>query len=182
MCVFAAQLGEDDSRHFQTDLEEPELSEFYEENPPRDESWKYTLWEERSCETGWWWPGWTFDGEFWFHWAFHSLKVNIIKSGLPWRAWKKRIISVHSGFCCSQVNLCDAKQKHKNRREFRGFSFHAVSVCSEGCCSTDDSLKTFTAFIFFKWRPWGHSLGQHPKDKGQTCSAWAAGDESSTSC
>lgn len=87
-----------DSLHPQINLEGPVLSAFYEENPPGDESWEYTLWQGRSCETGWFWPGWTFDGELWFHWAFHSLKVNIIKSGLPWRVWHMIIISVRSGF------------------------------------------------------------------------------------
>lgn len=79
---YTAQWGWD-SLHPQINLEGPALSAFYEENPPGDESWEYSQWQGRSCETGWFWPGLTFDGELWFHWAFHSLKVNIIKSGLP---------------------------------------------------------------------------------------------------
>lgn len=65
---YTAQWGWD-SLHPQINLEGPVLSAFYEENPPGDESWEYTLWQGRSCESGWFWPGWTFDGELWFHWA-----------------------------------------------------------------------------------------------------------------
>lgn len=81
--MFLLQWGWD-SLHPQIKLESSVLSAFYEENPPGDESWEYTLRHGRSCETGWFWSGWTFVGEFWFHWAFLSVKVNIIKSGLTW--------------------------------------------------------------------------------------------------
>lgn len=73
-----------DSLHPQINLEGPALSAFYEENPPGDESWEYSQWQGRSCETGWFCPGWTFDGELWFHCAFHSLKGNTINPGLPY--------------------------------------------------------------------------------------------------
>lgn len=114
-----------DSLHPQINLEGPVLSAFYEENPPGDESWEYTLWQGRSCETGWFWPGWTFDGELWFHWAFHSLKVNIIKSGLPWRIWHMIIISVHSVFTAIKLTFL-MQNKRLGAAEFGSVYFHTV--------------------------------------------------------
>lgn len=114
-----------DSLHPQINLEGPVLSAFYEENPPGDESWEYTLWQGRSCETGWFWPGWTFDGELWFHWAFHSLKVNIIKSGLPWRIWHMIIISVRSGFTAIKLTFL-MQNKRRGAVEFGSVYFHTV--------------------------------------------------------
>lgn len=107
----------------QTNLEELVLSAFYEENPPGDESWKYSLWQERSCETGRWWPGWTFDGELWFHWAFYFLKVNIIKSGLPWRVWNKIIISGHSGFAAVKWTFVMQNKSIRTTKNLEVFLF-----------------------------------------------------------
>lgn len=114
-----------DSLHPQINLEGPVLSAFYEENPPGDESWEYTLWQGRSCETGWFWPGWTFDGELRFHWAFHSLKVNIIKSGLPRRLWHMIIISVHSGYTAIKLTFL-MQNKRLGAAELGSVYFHTV--------------------------------------------------------
>lgn len=88
-----------DSLHPQINLEGPALSAFYEENPPGDESWEYSQWQGRSCETGWFWPGWTFDGELWFHCAFHSLKGNTINPGLPYSI-------LHGNYFAPQQSRC----------------------------------------------------------------------------
>lgn len=49
-CAFTT-LNED-----QINLERAALSAVYEENPPGHESWEYSQRQERSCETGWFWP------------------------------------------------------------------------------------------------------------------------------
>lgn len=105
---YTAQWGWD-SLHPQINLEGSALSAFYEENPPGDESWEYSQWQGRSCETGWFGPGWTFDGELWFHWGLPLSKSqhNKIRSPLENMACDNN--SIHNRL--TAVNFPDAKQK-----------------------------------------------------------------------
>lgn len=136
---YTAQWGWD-SLHPQINLEGSALSAFYEENPPGDESWEYSQWQGRSCETGWFGPGWTFDGELSFHWGLPLSKSQHNKTGLPWRIW--HVIIILSTIDC--LLLTFLMQNKLRAVEF--VYFHTVlHFTSKKCRWGGSSCETLTA-------------------------------------